>query len=312
MHPDLRAWPSLSDEERLHYERSMMVNAAMLEAMDHEIGRLLAWLERSGEFDDTIFVITSDNGPEFGEPISDPTYRLWMRWNGYHVDPERAGGPGYLGAIGAEWASAAAAPGALFKMYATEGGTRVPLIVSGPGLGGASASFEEGLAFVTDIAPTLLELTGVPAPGGLDGRSLLPVLRDEVDSVWAEDPLALEVAGNSALYRGGYKLTRNTLPHGDAQWRLFDLAADPSEAFDLSAERPALREQMLADYERWASSLGVLELAPTFDLHGQLLNNTRALLWQRYRVVLVALALLVVVAALRGWAMWTRRRSRPA
>ena len=90
----------------------MMVNAGMLEAMDHHAGRLIAYLEATGDLANTVFIVTSDNGPEFTDPVSDPSFRVWMGANGYHADPDRAGEPGYMGAIGAEWASAAAVPGA--------------------------------------------------------------------------------------------------------------------------------------------------------------------------------------------------------
>jgi len=60
-HPTLRKWQELSEDEQHHYEKSMMVNAGMLEAMDHHIGRLLDYLEREAVLSNTVFIITSDN-----------------------------------------------------------------------------------------------------------------------------------------------------------------------------------------------------------------------------------------------------------
>ncbi len=201
MHPSLRRWESLSAEQQLHYERSMMVNAGMLEAMDHHAGRLIAYLETTGDLANTVFIVTSDNGPEFTDPVSDPSFRVWMGANGYHADPNRAGEPGYMGAIGAEWASAAAVPGSLFKMYASEGGTRVPLIVRGPGI--EAEGFNAALTFVSDVAPTIAELAGLGARPQMDGRSLAPLLRGEKTRIYGEaDAVGLEVAGNAALFKG--------------------------------------------------------------------------------------------------------------
>jgi arylsulfatase/uncharacterized sulfatase len=61
--PDFRPWASLSAEDRARYAARMEVNAAMLEAMDFHIGRLIAHLKAKGEYDNTIFIISSDNGP---------------------------------------------------------------------------------------------------------------------------------------------------------------------------------------------------------------------------------------------------------
>ena len=311
MHPSMRAWESLSAEEKAHYERSMMVNAGMLEAMDHHVGRLVSFLEASGELDDTVFVITSDNGPEFGDPATDPFFRIWMSRNGYHTDLERMGERGSMGAIGPEWASAAAVPGSLFKMYASEGGTRVPMIIRGPGIA-ASEGFNGAWSFVTDVAPTIAELAGLPPLSDVDGRSLAPVLKGDSNRIYREDePVGLEVAGNSALFKGRYKLTRNSLPHGDGEWRLHDRIGDPAESRDLSAERPGLREELLRDYEHYAASVGVVALPKGFDVQAQIGVNVRKQLLSRNMPLLIVVAaagalLLMIAAGL------VRRRKRQA
>ena len=144
-----RQWESLSEDERALYAARMEVNAAMLEAMDHHVGRFIDYLKAEGQFDDTIFVITSDNGPEYARGDHDARIAIWMKLNGYHIGMEGLGGPGSWGFIGPEWANAAASPGALYKFYATEGGVRVPLIISGPGV---EPSRIHSPAMTTDIA----------------------------------------------------------------------------------------------------------------------------------------------------------------
>ena len=302
MHPSLRAWASLTEEEKKHYEGNMMVNAGMLEAMDHHIGRFMTYLEHLGELENTVFVITSDNGPEFGDPTGERLFGLWMSQNGYHTDPERLGEKGYMGAIGAEWASAAAVPGSLFKMYASEGGTRVPLIISGAGIA-ASSGFNSALSFVTDIAPTIAELAGHDALGSMDGRSLVPVLTGLTDEIYGDDEaVGMEVAGNAALFKGRYKLTRNTKPHGDAEWRLHDLRIDPAELQDLSAQLPLLRNEMLADYEAFAAQVGVIELPKDFNIQAQVgLNTLRQFLLRNLMEIIFAATLVVLLILLLGF-----------
>jgi arylsulfatase/uncharacterized sulfatase len=286
----------------------MMVNAGMLEAMDHHIGRLVSHLEATGDLSNTVFIVTSDNGPEFNDPTSDSFFKLWMSRNGYHTDVERMGERGSMGAIGPEWASAAAVPGSLFKMYASEGGTRVPMIMFGPGVR-KHEGFHGARTFVTDLAPTISDLAGLPTTTEMDGRSLVPVLRGDVMEVRGEDePVGLEVAGNSALFQGRYKLTRNTLPHSDAEWRLYDLQTDPSESRDLSADRPELRKKMLAEYERYAASAGIVALPRDFDIQAQIGLNVRKKLISRNLPALAAAAGVVALVVLTIFCFVRRQR----
>ena len=127
MPPDARDWSALSDETRALYAARMEVNAGMLEAMDHHIGRFIDYLKAQGLYDNTIFVVTSDNGPEPSRGDHDRRLGVWMRLNGYHMGLDGLGARNSWGFIGPEWATAAASPGALFKFYATEGGIRAPL-----------------------------------------------------------------------------------------------------------------------------------------------------------------------------------------
>lgn len=112
----------------------MEANAAMLEAMDYHIGRLVEHLRETGELDNTVFIVTSDNGPEPSRGDTDPRLAFWMNMNGYHLDLEGVGEKGSWGFIGPEWAMAAASPFDKFKFLGAEGGVRVPLIVSGAGI----------------------------------------------------------------------------------------------------------------------------------------------------------------------------------
>ncbi len=309
-----REWDSLSSKDRALYTAMMEVNAAMLEAMDFHIGRFVDHLRATEQYENSIFVITSDNGPEYNRGDNDWRLSAWQAMNGYNIDADRAGLEGSWGFIGPEWAAAAASPGALFKFYATEGGIRVPLIIAGPGIQPAKI---DAPAMVSDIAPTLLEWTDAPpAPRDalqITGRSLLPVLRGAADSVYGpEDIRAIEVSGNTALYKGDYKITRSMPPVGDAQWQLYNMRNDPGETRDLSEAEPEIRAELIAAYEGYAASVGVLEMPEGYNSAKAVAHTASARFLKHNRGALIVLGMVflaLVYALYRGLRFAWRRVS---
>ena len=308
----LRTWDSLDDDERAIYAKSMAVYSGMIEALDYHLGRLLGWLESTGQLANTIVIVTSDNGPEPSDPVHTPGMNVWMALNGYSWEIETLGERGSLDFIGPEWASAVSSPLSLFKFYASEGGLRVPFVVAGPGV-------SQGLkvatpSFVTDVAPTILDLTGATAEGGvaMTGRTLGPVLRGDAERAHPIDaPVGIEVAGNAALFKGDHKLVRNMPPYGDGEWHVFDLSVDPGETNDLTPANPDLAAELLRNYETYTREMGVLPMPDGYDVHGQVVKNSLKkqlshLLWP---IVLVGLAL-VASAFLVGRRLLRARRHR--
>ncbi len=298
-----REWASLADSEREYYAKAMAVNAGMLEAMDFHIGRLLEHLEASGELDNTLVVVTSDNGPEHNDVLQTPGAGLWKALSGYHDDVETMGEKGSLVSIGPEWAAAAAAPGRQFKFYTSSGGIRVPLILRGPGIRPGTTT--AALSLVTDITPTLLDYAGVAVQSGprdvaITGRTLRPLISAEAAHVYAADEaVGMEVGGNAALFKGGYKLVRNLPPHGDGEWHLYHVAIDPGETADLANREPARLAAMLADYQRYAQRHGVLEMPEGFNWQRQLLLNTLShMLANNTGKLVLGLGLLLLLGAL--------------
>lgn len=303
--PDgLRDWDTLDEQMRQRLAMNMQVNAGMIEAMDHHIGRLIAHLKATGKYDNTTFVFLSDNGPEHNDPLETPGMALWLDWVDYSMDLDTLGEKGTYGYIGPEFASAAASPHALFKFYTGEGGIRVPAIFSGVSI--PTATRVRQPSFVIDIAPTLLEIAGVAneTPAGIEpirGRSLLPTLQQADQPVRDDDDIvAFETAGNVALFMGDYKLSRNRPRYGDGQWKLFNIAVDPGETRDLSTQEPARFSMMRERYAAWAAEVGALEVPEGYDARRQLSINSmydRALRYGPW--ILLALVLLVI---------WRRRR----
>jgi arylsulfatase/uncharacterized sulfatase len=305
----------LTDEERRYYSKTMMVNAGMLEAMDHHIGRLMSWLASRGELDNTLFVVTSDNGPEYNDIGSRPGIGLWYAIQNYRRDIETMGEKGSLVSIGPEWASAAASPSKLFKFYSSDGGIRVPLIFSGPNVPAATTRSSFGM--VTDILPTVMDLLNLPIDGPpldnqtlenapeavtLTGRSLGPVIRGNSTVTYdPDDVMAIEAAGNVALFKGAYKLARNLPPHGDRIWRLYNIEIDPGETQDLAAAEPELLQNMKTEYQNYAKTYGVQKVPEGYNSITQLnINTARKYLknyWLGFGIAGAGLVFLILLVA---------------
>jgi arylsulfatase A-like enzyme len=312
--PTTENWDALNPTERQYQARLMEVYAGMASAMDHEVGRLIAHLKSTGEFDNTVFVFLSDNGPE-GSDYKQAD--LWLRLH-YNRDLDRLGGKGAYVVPGPSWSSASASPLSTFKFYSGEGGIRSPLIISGaPGT--ASNQIHAGLTHVTDILPTLLELAKVPRPGtryqgqsieAPIGRSLLPVLSNPALRVRTDqEPIGYELAGNKALFKGELKLVLNNAPIGDGQWHLYDLRTDPGETNDLRQQRPQEFAAMQADYAAWATAQGVLPMPEDYNPVRQVMINSAFNYWiPTYLNSTIAVLAGMVIAG--GLLIARRRRAR--
>lgn len=307
-------WQDLSEKEQRLAAKSMAVNAGALEAMDAELGGLVDYIKSIGEYENTIFVVTSDNGPEAGDPWG-ASAQFWFNLQGYTRDYDTLGEKGSYVALGPGGASANAGPSHLFKFHAADGGLRVPLIMAGPGIEPGLAV--DGLSVMTDVAPTLLDLAGAEQPNPdakpMTGRSLEPVLVGEVESVYSEtDTIGFETSGQAALYKGRHKLVRNLPPHGDSTWRVFDIVDDPGETSDLAPERPDLLADLMHEYRVYANRVGILELPEGYQVEQAIGRNVIRKLWQYYWGWIV-FGLVAILAALAGMVfagrvLWRRFR----
>jgi len=270
--PTTEGWQSLTEEDKAYNARKMAVYAGMLDAMDFHVGRLITHLKEIGEFENTLFIFLSDNGPEPSDPLQIVSVSPWVKFN-YSIDIEDLGAKGSYTAIGPNWANAAASPGTFYKFYAGEGGVRVPLIVSGPGI--QQNIIENSFAHIKDIVPTILQLSRTQGHDGrykgksvmpITGSSLAPVLQGQQDVTHDKEKyIGYELSGNAALYKGDYKLLRNLPPLGDGEWHLYNIVVDPGEYQDLRDEMPDLYFQMIANYQEYANKHGVQDMPEGYD-----------------------------------------------
>ena len=250
--PGTLEWESLSQEQQKHHARRMEVYAGMVDAMDTHIGRLMDYLRSIDEYENTIFIFTSDNGAE-GSPLISPTAQSpldqWFQQVDYETGIETLGERGSWVAIGPSNATIAASPLAYYKFHANEGGLRVPLIVSGPGITGRGQLTDE-FVFVTDLAPTILGLLNIGNHNGSwQGGAVEEIVGNDFSSFLAgenqaihsvDEAIGYELGGNSALFKGDHKIVINKLERNETEWSLYNIKIDPGEVNDLKAEQPQL------------------------------------------------------------------------
>ena len=277
-------WSSMTEEERAKSARSMEAYAGMVDRMDEDIGRVLDYLKDTGEYDNTYIFFMSDNGAEgasyeardmIREEILDHIYKY------YDNSLDNIGRHNSFVWYGNRWAQAATAPSRLYKMFSTQGGCRVPLVLK-PGsratdqrlVGGNRLT--DAFCTVMDIVPTLLEFAGLEHPAVYEGRPVAPIKgtswkpfldtppTKEQDGPWlihGEDHVTgFECAGSGALRRGRYKITYVPKPHGPQRWELFDILRDPGETTDISTDNSKVFEELLALWEQYKEEVGVVGL----------------------------------------------------
>ncbi|MFI8643360.1 sulfatase-like hydrolase/transferase [Pseudomonas iridis] len=193
--PKLPGWDQLTAEQQQFEARKMEIYAAMVDNLDHNIGRLIKYLRESGQYDNTLIVFMSDNGAatenhaQFYPPGANTDNRL-----------ANLGQPSSQIDYGLRWAEVSAAPFHLFKGTTAEGGISVPANVQLPRTL-RRQGVERGVARVDELAPTFLELAGtsLPSEAGrhpITGKSILPMLTGK-GSPHGHGFLAAELFGNA-------------------------------------------------------------------------------------------------------------------
>lgn len=191
--------------------------AAMISYLDDQLGSLVAHLKEKGVYENTVIFFTSDNGPAWNAG-TDPV------WFG-SATPFR-GEEGYG------------------KGSLNEGGIRIPLIASWPGIIKPGTVTGHVSAF-QDFMPTLCEITGAEIPEETDGVSFLPVMmgkrQEQHEYLYWEFP---EYGGQQAVIIGKYKALRKGMHRGNVVFELYDIENDPQETTDISVDHPEVMSRV--------------------------------------------------------------------
>jgi arylsulfatase len=265
-----RPWNEMNDEERARSARAMEVYAAMVERLDWNVGRLVEHLKKTDDFDNTFILFMSDNGAEGALIEAVPVFGPYlMDFIDRHYDNslENIGRPNSYVWYGPRWAQAATAPSRLYKTYTSEGGIRVVAFAAGAGLGRVG---EIGHAFSTvmDVMPTLLEMAGTSHPGAeykgrtlapMMGRTLVPYFAGRADNAHPEDAVTgWEFFGRRGIRKGDWKAIWIPVPEGTGDWQVYNLAEDPGETNDLALADPERRDELLALWDEYVETTGVV------------------------------------------------------
>ena len=284
--PQLPAWESLPPDQKRLFARQMEVYAAFMEQTDHEIGRLLHTLQADGKAENTLVLyIAGDNGGSGeggldGRDVQTATGKA----------PSTAVRLGHADLFGSElfdnhyaaaWAWASSTPFQWMKQVASHlGGTRDPLIVSWPGHITDKGGLRQQFQHITDIAPTIYEVAGIPFPSEVDGAKQLPLEGksfaasfDQANTPSTHPVQVFETVGNRGIYKDGWwagarhllpweRCGWNKLEIGQNPWELYNLQTDYSQAHDLAAQNPEKLQELIALFDSEAQRTNIYPLAP--------------------------------------------------
>jgi arylsulfatase A-like enzyme len=305
------AWADVPDKLKPFYARQMEVYAGFSENADHNVGRVIDAIEELGELENTLVIwIWGDNGASMEGTLTGSFNELTMQ-NGIPLTDEmqlqlseRYGGIDAWGAeimaphYGAAWAWAGNTPFQWGKQVGSHlGGTRNPMVVHWPETVTDKGALRTQWTHITDIAPTILDVAGIPAPLTVDGIDQEPLhgatFRDSfVDGSAVEHHTQqyFESVGNRAMYKDGWWLAMKTAripwvvtpaaikPYAPGVWNpdddpteLYYLPDDFSQAHDIAVENPDKVRELRELFWKEAEQYKVLPLLATLSsFFGQL------------------------------------------
>lgn len=257
-------WDQLSESQKAESARDMEVYAAMIDYMDEQITRVFDWLDKNGQMKNTLIVFFSDNGANGAVPTAYPGQTQEFL-NGFDNSLENRGLKDSFIEQGPAWATASMSPRRLFKAFTTEGGIASPCIIKLPGSMAQDGRVLHAFTHVSDIMPTLLELTGINHPSitntekpRMMGKSLLPLLLGQTAGIHSNEGIGYELHGLCAYIKGDWKILRLPKPFGTGDWELFNLRHDPAESHDLSDEKPEKLSELVSAWEKYSKDVGVV------------------------------------------------------
>ncbi len=282
--PDIKDWDKLTADEKRLFARQMEVYAAFAAQTDYEIGRVVKAIEDMGEMDNTLIMYqVGDNGAS-AEGGMAGMYNEMTYFNGVQEtvpdmlkNIDKWGGPETFPHMAAGWAVAGNTPFQWTKQVASNfGGTRNPIVMHWPNRIKAKGEIRSQFQHVVDIAPTILEAAGIPAPTTVNGVKQSPMegvsmvyTWDDAKAVDRHKTQYFEIVGNRAIYHDGWvaatvhKAPWEAAPRrklADDIWELYNVNEDFSESTDLAASNPAKLKEMQAIFMREAEKYRVLPI----------------------------------------------------
>jgi len=244
----VKAWDSLTPEEKDRSDHIMAIYAACVSHLDQQIGVLVAGLTKRGLLENTLILFMSDNGGNWEGGLMGT------------LNGRSPGGPDSQVFCGESWATLENVPFRRYKHFEHEGGIATPFIVHWPDGIQAKGALRSQTGHLIDIMPTCVELAGAKYPTNFDGHTILPPAGRSLVPAFADQPIQRDAIyweheGNAAVRQGDWKLVRF---EWDGRWELYNLKTDRTEQHDLSAQDPERVKEMSALWNAWAKQYNVL------------------------------------------------------
>jgi arylsulfatase len=283
--PDaIQDWDKLSPDEKRLFERQMEIFAGFAEHTDHEVGRLIAALEERGELENTLILyIVGDNGSSaeggmigmFNENTYFNGVQETLDMQLSRID--QLGTAHTYNHFAAGWAVAGNTPFTWTKQVASNfGGTRNGMVVHWPAGIGSKKEVRSQFHHVIDVAPTIYEAVGVPAPRMVNGIEQRPIEGvsmcysfDNASAPGTHKTQYFEMIGNRAVYHDGWfagtihKAPWEPAPRhplNEDVWELYNVDEDFSQADNLADQNPAKLEEMKRLFMEEAVKYNVLPI----------------------------------------------------
>jgi len=281
--PNVKAWDSLSDDEKRLYARFHEAFAGFLEHTDDQVGRLIDYLESIDELDNTVIVLLSDNGASQEGGING-SINLTSLPNGLapatedmlpHID--EIGGPDTGSNFPLGWAQANNTPFPYYKRTTHFGGIRTPLIISWPDGIQSPGSVRSQFHNVIDIAPTIYDILGITPPEVIRGVEQMPIhgtslayTFNEPDAPGRRTTQHFAMISDRAIWHEGWAAVAKHAPKTeitDDRWELYNTNEDFSQSRDLADQNP----EKLAELKRlWMEEAKKYDVLPLTTLSFQL------------------------------------------
>ncbi|GJM29838.1 MAG: putative arylsulfatase AtsA [Cyclobacteriaceae bacterium] len=277
----VRPWDELNADEKRLFSRMAEVYAGFSEYTDAQVGRIIDYLEETGQLENTIVLYAADNGAS-GEGSPNGSVNENKFFNGYPDALEEnlkyldvLGGPDTYNHFPTGWAAAFSAPFKMFKRYSQyAGGTNDPLVISWPKGIKARGEIRHQYHHSVDIVPTLLEACGLEMPEvyngveqtPLSGISMVYSFDAEPDAATRKEIQYYCMLGTRGIWKDGWKAAAVHAPisgkgHFDQdEWELYNVAEDRSESNNLAQENPEKLQELIDAWFEEAEKNKVLPL----------------------------------------------------
>ena len=272
--PGVPVWDDLSADQQRLFVRFQAAFAAMLTHTDREIGRLVQLLETTGDLDNTVFIVMSDNGAsQEGSQAGTVHQGRYFERAPMTLDQsigliDEIGETQWFNNYPLGWAMAGNTPAKFYKQNTHGGGVRDPFVLHWPARLGAPGEVRHQFHHVTDVTPTLMELVGAVLPAAVNGVEQMPIhgtsmayTLHDADAPTRKAVQHFEMLGHRGIVADGWKAVtlhdpRTTLD--DDRWELYHLDRDFSEVHDLASDHPEVVEGLVARWWEEAAKYRVL------------------------------------------------------